>query len=173
MEVMTVSFEELMERHRTAVERLVKFRIESADVENVLQETYLAAFRGFSELRGPEAFKPWILEIARRRCADYYCGEVETLPIDEVPETCLTSTRWGREHMPAVGDAMDILRNKDRQIFRMFYWQELTVEQIARRLKIPEDTVKSRLHTARGRFKELYNVKNGVNNIKSLPAKNA
>ena len=47
-------FEALLASGKTAVERWVRSRMSnSADAEDVLQETYLAAFQGFSALRNP------------------------------------------------------------------------------------------------------------------------
>ena len=65
-------FETLLASCRTAVERWVRSRVNSsADAEDILQETYLAAFRGFPELRNLSVFLPWILGIARRKYADW------------------------------------------------------------------------------------------------------
>ena len=61
-------FEALLASSRTAVERWVKARVSSyADAEDILQETYLAAFQDFSDLRNQASFLPWILGIARRK----------------------------------------------------------------------------------------------------------
>ena len=66
-------FETLLAGSKTAVERWVKARMSNpADAEDILQETYLAAFKGYRELRNPAVFLPWILSIARRKCADWY-----------------------------------------------------------------------------------------------------
>ena len=52
-------FEALLASSKTAVERWVRSRLSSsADAEDILQETYLAAFQGFSALRNPDAFLP-------------------------------------------------------------------------------------------------------------------
>ena len=84
-------FEELLASGRTAVERWVRAHIgQSADAEDVLQETFLAAFRGFPELRSTEAFLPWILGIARRKTADWYRTQArrkKEILMDEMPET--------------------------------------------------------------------------------------
>ena len=66
-------FETLLAAARTALERFVRSRVSSrADAEDILQETYLAAYRGFPELKNRDVFLPWALGIARRKCADWY-----------------------------------------------------------------------------------------------------
>ena len=66
-------FETLLASSRTAVERWLIAHIGNrTDAEDVLQETCLAAFQGFSGLLNHASFLPWILGIARRKCADWY-----------------------------------------------------------------------------------------------------
>lgn len=152
-----MTFEELLRRDGAAVERFVKYRVDSReDAEDILQETYLAAFRHFADLRDEAAFKPWLLQIARRKIADRFRAQPDTVPLEDVPEERFCLTDPGRDAMPAVRDAVERLRERDRQILDLFYWQELTEAQISRRLHIPPGTVKSRLHAARRRFRAAY-----------------
>lgn len=60
---------ELYRRSRPAVVRLVRaFAVLDPDeVEDVVQESFVRAFRGLSRLRDPAAFAPWLLSIARNR----------------------------------------------------------------------------------------------------------
>ena len=72
------AFEALLSEHRGSVERLVKFRLPSnADAEDVLQEIWLTACRSFHTLRDPARFRPWIFQIARNRCNDYFRESVK------------------------------------------------------------------------------------------------
>ena len=64
-------FETLLTASRIAVDRWLKAHIGNrADADDVLQETCLAAFQGFSRLQNKASFLPWILGIARRKCAE-------------------------------------------------------------------------------------------------------
>lgn len=68
-----MEFEALLESQRPAIERFVRFRIPSqADADDVLQEVYLAAYRNFPKLANREAFRPWLVSIARNKCNDYF-----------------------------------------------------------------------------------------------------
>ena len=56
------SFEMLLHKHRIIVERYINFRLpNSFDADDVIQETYYAAYVGYEKLRNKELFKPWIL----------------------------------------------------------------------------------------------------------------
>ena len=147
-------FEVLLASSRTAVERWVKSRTGSpADAEDILQETYMAAFRGFPELRNPDAFLPWILGIARRKYADWYRAKVRRREIlmNHLPER--TEDLQAND---AVEDTLNALPERDRLMLRLFYQEMLSQKQISVRLQIPEGTVKSRMSTARDRFRAAY-----------------
>ncbi len=147
-------FEARLASARTAVERWVRSRMSSrADAEDVLQETCLAAFRGYPELRDPDAFLPWILGIARRKTADWYRVQARRreIPMDRLPEIA--------ENPPeeyAVEETLNALPEKDRLMLRLFYQEMMPQKQISAQLRIPEGTVKSRMNAARSRFRAAY-----------------
>ena len=147
-------FEALLASCKTAVERWVRSRMSnSADAEDVLQETYLAAFQGFSALRNPDAFLPWLLGIARRKYADWVRAQVrrKEILLDHLPERA--------EDPPednAVEETLHTLPERDRLMLRLFYQEMLSQKQISAKLQIPEGTVKSRMSAARDRFRMAY-----------------
>ena len=148
------AFETLLAASKTGVERWVKAHISSLpDAEDVLQETYLAAFQGFGSLRDTGAFLPWILGIARRKCADWYRAQARRreIPLDSLPDRAAETPDDF-----AVGETMDVLPERDRLMLNLFYREMLSQKQISRRLQIPEGTVKSRMSAARSRFRAAY-----------------
>ena len=153
------TFERLLEAERSSVERFVKFRIGCrADAEDVLQEVFFTAYQKFSQLKRPEAFKAWVISIARNKCSDYFrrkaaCCE---MPLDELAEQRLTDGRHGLAVVSAVRETLSLLGDKDKQILYLYFWKELPQVEIAERLGIPVGTVKSRLYTAKQNFKHKY-----------------
>ncbi len=141
------------------VERLVYYKINNtADAEDLLQEIYLTAFRCFPQLHDKDAFKPWLLQIARNKCSDYY-RKKSTIPeilTGEPIEKTVSGCRGGSVHDNPVVDTLCRLPEKDRQVLYLCFWQELTLAEMAEKLHIPVGTVKSRLYTARLRFREKY-----------------
>ena len=147
-------FEALLASSRTAVERWVRSRLSnSADAEDILQETYLAAFQGFPALRNPNAFLPWILGIARRKYADWFRIQARRREIllDHLPETAEDEPEDN-----AVEETLNALQERDRLMLRLFYQEMMSQKQISVKLQIPEGTVKSRMSAARDRFRTAY-----------------
>ncbi len=149
-------FEALLAAERTAVERFVKFKISSKeDAEDVLQEVYLTAYSKFGQLQNRNAFKAWLISIARNKCNDYFRKAAAALeiPIDALTETeLLSDSKYGVTEVSVVRDTLSRLGDKDKQILYLYYWKELPLADIAKQLDIPVGTVKSRLYKARQNF---------------------
>lgn len=171
-----MEFEALLESQRPAIERFVRYRMPSqADADDVLQEVYLAAYRNFSQLKDQEAFRPWLIRIARNKCNDYFRrkGAALEIPLEELAEKELADTRHGLSVVTTVRETVELLGDQDKQILYLSYWKELPQAEIARRLDIPLGTVKSRLHTAKQHFKDRYpyapRKSKGEWNMKKMP----
>lgn len=152
-------FEELLDSNRCFAERYVRFRINSkADADDVLQEIYLTAYQKFWQLKSEDSFRFWLISIARNKCSDYFRRKASHLeiPIDAITEKELSDSRQGISERTVVRDTLDLLGDKDKQILYLYFWRELPQADIAKLLKIPLGTVKSRLYTAKQNFKNIY-----------------
>ena len=149
------SFEELLAEHRGAVERYVKFKLPSeADTDDVIQEVCVTAFQKFGQLKDRDAFKSWLIAIARNRCSDWYRRRAKHPEISLESVTEPSCGMYGPGN--AVLDTLEALPERERQILRLYYFDELPQAEISTRLGVPVGTVKSRLHTAREHFRKLY-----------------
>lgn len=119
-------FEALLAQEQVSIERFVRFRIDSpADAEDILQETYLTAYQKFSQLRNPDAFKAWVISIARNKCTDYFRQKAlrQETSFEALAESA--DSRYGASDSASVRETFDTLREKDRQILHFFFWEEL------------------------------------------------
>ena len=156
------AFEQACAAHRSAVERYVHIRISNpADAEDVIQDVLSAALFGYNKLRSDDSFRPWLIGIARNKCADYLRRKYRRseVPLADVERIAVLPPRFARASDSLVLDTLEKLSPQDRQILHLCYWQELPQQEIARRLALPLGTVKSRLHNARERFRAAFPVK--------------
>ena len=152
-------FEKLLAEVSSGVERFVRYRLPSqTDADDVLQEVYLNAYRNFHDLRNKDAFKSWIISIARNKCNDYFRAKAVQMEIsiEELSQQELSAGRLGISVVHTVRETLDRLGDKDKQILYLYFWKELPQTEIAKLLDIPVGTVKSRLHTAKQHFKNKY-----------------
>ena len=148
-------FEELLKECQGALERLVHFKISTfADAEDVIQESCITAYRSAGQLRDEKLFRGWILQIGRSRIADYYRKKSRSCEdaVEIIPERA-TGNMSGRAD---VENALMKLNDRDREVLRLYYMEEMGLRDVAARLNVPEGTVKSRLFGARERFRSEY-----------------
>jgi RNA polymerase sigma-70 factor (ECF subfamily) len=121
-----------------------------------VQEAFLRAWRNRARCRTPEAPLPWLLAITRNEAL-----RIRGRPTGATPDDPAEQEQRGTPD-PLVETApvrVDLLRaltelpEKDRRLLQMRYGEDLTQASVARRLGIPEGTVKVRLHRLRARLR--------------------
>ena len=167
----TRPFEDLLKEHYNAAKRYCRFKLPTyADAEDVLSEVCLTAYQKFSQLKSDDSFKPWFISIAKRKCADFYRkrSKLSEVPLEELSENEIAQ----ESTILAESVRLTLLElcSNDREILDLYYFQELSQSEIAQKLQIPIGTVKSRLHTARDRFRQIYPYKpKGEHDMTKLP----
>ena len=151
---------QLYEQTYSSVYYTVKSMVKDEDtVLDILQDSYLKAFRGLDQLLDPSKFQAWIKRIAHNRTVDVLrqrktvtfsrleSGD-EDQPIefeddrpDHLPDVVIDRQETARlmQHI------LDSLPADQRAVVSMFYYEQLSVKEIAAELGIPENTVKTRL----------------------------
>jgi RNA polymerase sigma factor (sigma-70 family) len=131
-----------------------------SDGDDVLQETLLAAYSRRETLKNPDGFKAWLFRIAANKCNDFYRQRAklpESLPdSDTALDNALSQSRCGITVSDIVQETFERLDDKDTSLLRLVYIDRYTLAEIARMLGVPTGTVKSRLFTAKQRFKRVY-----------------
>ena len=166
-------FEQLLSECTGAVERFVYYRMPSkSDGEDVLQEVYIAAYKSFDKLSDKSKFKSWLLSIAMHKCNDFYRKLHKNceVPLDNAEYTHLLYYDYTPDDN--ISDTLAVLSADDGTLLQMFYIENMRQKEIAGIMNIPVGTVKSRLHAAKQRFKNLYPNRpytKGANTMKELP----
>jgi len=151
-----VDFERLMrESYRLVYQIAYSVLGNGADAEEVTHDTFLAVYRKIGSLRNPERFRPWVARTAWRLALNRRRGVTRALgrdgawmagrPVSENPEAGAAE----RELEARVWAQVDLLPVKLRAVVLLTAVEELEVRTIGQILKIPEGTVRSRLHLAR------------------------
>lgn len=129
------------------------------DAEDVAQEAFTRAYRGFRQLRDRNRFRSWLVRTTWRLALDFQRGSRRRLARESVVEATTEAdaaeTVLQRERARRLWAAIDALPEKLRVVVVLANMQEHDVAEVAVLLDVPEGTVKSRLFLARQRLKEL------------------
>ncbi len=147
-------------------------------IMDVLQDTYLTAFQKLEQLKESNSFRAWVRSIAhnktlnalRNRRVLYTASvvsvetenvlNVEDNRIENMPEATIDQQETSR----LVKEILDVLPDEQRIVIGMFYYDQMSVSEIAEELECSENTVKSRLNYGRKKIqsKVLELEKNGT-----------
>ena len=147
--------EELIDRYQNMVYGLALAKTNSpADADDVFQEVFLACFQSGKIFRDEEHLKAWLLRttinISRRYTASTW--RRKTVPLSE-REDAPVLFREPEENL--VWEAVQALDEAYRLPIYLFYFQELSTQEIAKALSLRPGTVRMRLSRGRGILREV------------------
>jgi RNA polymerase sigma-70 factor (ECF subfamily) len=136
---------------------------DTAEAEDLVQETYTKALRGFSSFQEGSNFRAWIYRILRNSFLSSRTGLKTMIPLDgEADETLLPpesttpeSVLMEKADREAVQQALTDLPVPFREILLLCEVEEMSYQDIAETLAIPMGTVMSRLFRARKAMRNL------------------
>jgi RNA polymerase sigma-70 factor (ECF subfamily) len=154
----------LYQRTRPLVTRLTAgfATLDADEVEDVIQETYVRAFKALPRLKEPGAFEGWLLSIARNRARTRLERKSHTRRLeDEAPDA-------EPEAVPPLPEALQLERDiavvrqliaelpegEEKKTVQLFYLEgELSAREIAEKLGVGKSAVTMRLERFRARIK--------------------
>jgi RNA polymerase sigma-70 factor, ECF subfamily len=155
----SAAYEEIVQRYQQVAFRTAYVITGSAaDAEDAAQEGFVKAYRALDRFRLDADLRPWLLRIVANEARNRVRSagrrqqlELRLHPGDAAPspEVVAVATDERRRLLAMVNE----LSQEDRQVIASRYFLELSGEETAAALGIPEGTVKSRLSRALGRLR--------------------
>ena len=164
------AFTQLYTLTYSEVYHIVKVFIHNEDtVQDIVQETYFKCLRKIRQLKEPEKFSVWIKKIAvntakaHLRKVDWVLfseadgeggksiAELQDERLEHLPEIVVDQA----ETKELIDRILEELDDRQRVVVGMFYYEQMSVNEIAETLSCSVNTVKSRLNYARKRIYEL------------------
>jgi RNA polymerase sigma-70 factor (ECF subfamily) len=154
------AFGELVKRYQGKVYRLaLRFAGSPEEAQEVLQETFLNAFRNLEGFRAESAFSSWLYRITVNAALMHLRkgrAGPQRIALEDLPASVgLVGGEWPdaemdrREIAEVLAKALDEMPEMARAVFVLRDVEDLSTEQVAEILEITVPTVKTRLHRAR------------------------
>ena len=152
---LNLNFEELVAQYQGSVLRMCfLYLCDKTLAEDAVQETFVKVYRGLKSFHGQSSIKTWIMKIAMRVCYDmnhsgwsrFFNRQVtpEMLPEASVPFT---------ERDDTLTQAVMRLPVRLREVMILYYYQGLSVNEIAEALGVTQPSVSGRLKRGRDKLK--------------------
>ena len=151
------AFDTLVKRYQRAVYAVAFAVISEREAAlDVLQESFIAAYRQMHTLDDPSHFGPWVCGIARnqaklmRRVRNRHAFRELPLPVMEI-----TSEKSQANALTEIiRDAIASLTETQADVVTLFYMEGYSIAECSLLLEVPQGTIKRRLHDARQRLKK-------------------
>ena len=150
------AFGRIFERHGDRLFRIAMSMLgNSADAEDVVQETFTGAFKGIKGFQGRSSVKTWLTRILVTQVSQWRRQQGRavrrTEPMGDVATDGSASSVEKRIDLQA---ALEQLSDEHRQVLVLREYEQMSYDEIAEVIGVPRGTVESRLHRARTELKE-------------------
>ena len=135
--------------------------------EDITQETFLEAYQNLENLRDPLKFSAWLFGIANHLCIAWFrknrsrselLREHHIIKTDTDTYSRYVALENERDTIEAQRELaqklLSKLKESDRQLMTLHYFEEMTSAEISRYLGVSQNTIKSRLRRAKQRLKQ-------------------
>ena len=167
----SAAFSQIMRRHNRLLFRTARSILKNDDdTQDALQEAYLRAWRALASFRSDAKLSTWLVRIAvnealgrlRRSGAQVLPlnatidvdGEAQEMPMQANPDDQPESSVMRAQIRQQIEARIDSLPDAFRSVFMLRGVEEMSVEETALALDIPQATVRSRFFRARGLLRE-------------------
>ncbi len=150
------SLERVVETYSDMVYRLAYAQTRSRqDADDVYQEVFLRYLRRRPIFDSPEHQKAWLIRVTLNCCKKLWASpwRRRTVPLEEMREA--SPQGWEQPFYPELARALEQLPAHYRAVIHLFYYEDMSVEQISRTLDRKPSTVRTQLTRARQRLREL------------------
>ncbi len=146
----------LVERHYDSIVRFFRTKA-GPQADDLVQRVFLVCADPQAGFRGESSFRTYLFGVARNLLLAHYRGRVRDARVDadfsvqSVHDLGrgLSSVAAHRADERLLYDALQRIPLDIQMTLELFYWEDLTITELAAVLEIPEGTVKSRLHRGR------------------------
>ena len=180
------AFREIVNRYKNGLYAFLRLFLNKHElVEDVFQETFLQLFNSRNNFDKNRALRPWLFTIAANKAKDALrkrmrknaitigtMADSEELSFDDMLNTIISDSTMPYEKLQKSESAMRVrqviadMPENLKEILILAYFSRFSYKQMAQALGIPIGTVKSRLHTAVGRFAKDWKASVGSNDTK-------
>ena len=156
----------LVEKYQKSVHALAWRKVEDFHyAEEIMQDTFLRAYKKLPTLKNPDQFAGWLHVIAHRLCIDWMRSQksvmqsIEDTPVEEIEESSYTHhiseqrmTEKTELSHKLVKKLLEKLPENERAVVTLFYLDEMSTKEIGKFMGVSVNTITSRLQRARKRM---------------------
>ncbi len=139
----------------------ISFFKDDNDASDAIGNTIIIAYEHLNELRKPEFFKTWLTRILINECKKIALKKDKVVSIEEYVDM-IEEDEEDKEQKLDLKNYIDKLPNNQKSMVLLYYYEEMSIEEISKLLNVAEGTIKSRLFVARKNLKKIIERGGGI-----------
>ena len=152
------AFSWIVDKYKDLVYTLcIRMLISEEDAEEAAQDVFVKVYRSINNFQGKSKFSTWIYRITYNQCISIIRKKVKMIDlVDELPEAEIDESSIDaleelkqKDRVLFVRQALEALAETDAFILTLFYYEELSLEEICEVTGQTNNNVRIRLHRAR------------------------
>lgn len=151
--------EALVARHYASVLRFFRTKA-GPEADDLTQRTFLRCAEAGARFRGDASVKSFLFGIARNVLLEHIRANIRDRQVDFSVSSILdvnpraSTLAFRKAEQRRMVQALQQTPLDTQIVLELYYWEELSVEEVARVVDVPPGTVKSRLHRGREQLRE-------------------
>lgn len=161
-----LAFEILVKRYQRRLFSFVSHIIYDAHAaEEVVQDALFDTYKTIDRVDTTKKFSSYLFTIAKNKAISYLRRMKHAVSLDATQEQA-DEEETIYEHLVEaeknhrVKDAIDALEEKYRRVITLYYFDDLSYEEISKKVKLPVNTVRTHLFRAKGALRKILNYEN-------------
>jgi len=148
------AFEDLVRRYQGKLHSFVTYVVRDHDSAwDVVQESFISLYKTIDRIDSSKKFSSYLFSITRNHAISYLrnrtphasLNEIASLPSSELPESLVEQNEEGKKIEKAI-DTIDI---KYKKVISLYYFEDLSYEEIGKCLHLPVNTIRTHLRRAK------------------------
>ena len=125
--------------------------------EEVVQDAFFSVYRHIDRIDTTKKFSTYLFEVAKNAAISHLRKHKATISLEDIDEISTDESIYERvsngERREMIERALSGLSHKYQQVIRHYYFDDLSYEQISRKLGLPMNTVRTHLARAKAQLK--------------------
>ncbi len=154
------AFEHLVRRYQRKLHAfIVHMTDDDAAAQDIVQESFISLYKTIDRVDPKRKFSSYVFAIAKNTAISYFRSKKKEVSLEDIviagEDESLLTELIASERQHVIGQALAKLSEKYRRVVQLYYFDDLSYEEISKKMRLPIGTVRTHLLRAKAALRKL------------------